>query len=103
LKNISSALSIHEKRHRKISGERYILGARYLWQNVLYVFVGYSLPPVLCVFDYCLFKFYTGLFISDEDKRMSMMNINLLWPRLHKGSHICLILSIFMTEQKISV
>jgi hypothetical protein len=28
------------------------------------------------------------------------MNIKVLWPRLHKGSHICLILSVFMTEQK---
>jgi len=29
----------------------------------LHVFVGYSLPPSFCVFDYCLILIYTGLFI----------------------------------------
>jgi hypothetical protein len=29
----------------------------------LYVFVGFPLPPLFCVFDYCLILIYTGLFI----------------------------------------
>jgi hypothetical protein len=66
----------------------------------LYVFVGYSIPPLFCVFDYCLILIYTVLFISGEDKSVSMTNVNLLWPRLRKGSNICLFLSIFMTEQQ---
>jgi len=65
----------------------------------IYLSVGYSLPLLLCVFDYSL-VIYTGLFIWDEDKRISMMNVNLLWPWLHKGIHICLFLSIFMPQQQ---
>jgi len=56
-------------------GESYIFGARFLSENVVYVFVGYSLTPMFCAFHYCHFKIYTGLFISDEDKRMSMMKL----------------------------
>ena len=66
----------------------------------IYVFVGYSLRPIFCVFGYSLILIYTGLFIWDDDRRISVMSVNLLWPWLHEAIHTSLFLSIFLTEQQ---